>query len=268
LRFPRSGRLLTTGIWFYPLWKGYPFAQSGAFAESRIKVLWILEKCSSSLILLLLSVIFSKSVTVAAMAVLPDKEVCAAGKTVYVVNYGLHTGIVVNREDFIASMPMLAGNFPNGNYVEIGWGDAKFYQSRNPSIYLAIQAMFWPTESVLHVVAIPGMPRHYFSNDVNIIELSLTQDGYQRLLNYLAGTFTYLDNRQIVLLGPGLYGSSYFYRAEGEFHAFNNCNTWVARSLEQSGYPISSRGVVTATSLLSRIRSQGQVETESGCFSR
>jgi uncharacterized protein (TIGR02117 family) len=239
-----------------------------AFAESRMKFLRILEKCSSSSILLLLLVIFSRSVTAAATAFLPDKEVCAAGKTVYVVNHGLHTGIVVNREDFIALMPMLARNFTIGNYIEIGWGDAKFYQSRDPSIYLAIQAMLWPTESVLHVVAIPGMPHHYFSNGVTIIELSLTQDSYQRLLSYLADTFTYLGDRQIVLLGPGLYGSSYFYRAEGEFHTFNNCNTWVARSLEQSGYPISSRGVVTATSLLSRLRSQGQVEAKSGCFSR
>lgn len=228
----------------------------------------ILNKCSSSLILLLLLAIFSRSITVAAMALQPDQEVCAAGKTVYVVNYGLHTGIVVNREDFIASMPMLAGNFPIGNYVEIGWGDAKFYQSRDPSIYLAIQAMLWPTESVLHVVAIPGMPHHYFSNGVTIIELSLTQDGYQRLLRYLADTFAYLDTRQIVLLGPGLYGSSYFYRAKGEFHTFNNCHTWVARSLEQSGYPISSRGVVTAASLLSRLRSQERVESESECLPR
>lgn len=218
--------------------------------------------------LILLLVISSGRAIATTLPGFSAKERCEARKTAYVVNHGLHTGLVVNREDFISALPMLAGDFPVGNYVEIGWGDAKFYQSRETAIYLAIQAMLWPTEAVLHVVAIPGTPDHYFSNGVTIIELSLAMEKYQRLLGHVARTFVFLDAQQIARLGPGLYGKGYFYRAKGEFHTFNTCNTWIARSLEESGYPISSRGVVTARGLLSRLRSHSQVATEAGCFSR
>jgi len=38
-------------------------------------------------------------------------------------------------------------------------------------------------------------------------------------------------------LGPGLYGSSRFYRAVGTFHAFNVCNHWIAGLLDAAGVP-------------------------------
>jgi uncharacterized protein (TIGR02117 family) len=215
--------------------------------------------------LLLLLAAFLKNAFAAAIAPFPAVDTCEISKTVYIVNHGLHTGIVVNREDLIALVPVLAKDFMAGNYVEIGWGDAKFYQARVTSVFLAIQAIFWPGDAVLHVVAIQDAPYHYFPDNVTIVELSLPQDSYQKLLAFIADTFAYTNTRQVEQLGPGLYGNSYFYRAMGEFHAFNTCNTWIARSLEAAGYPISSHGVMTARGLLSRLRSQKMKEAEATC---
>lgn len=181
----------------------------------------------------------------------PELHPC---ELVYVVNHGLHTGIVVKREDLLAVVPGLSSDWTVGNYIEVGWGDAKYYQARKTSIILAIRAMFWPTDSVLHVVSIPETPHRFFWGDVTIVALTLPRVGYQRLLGFIAESFDYAEGRRMVSLGPGLYGNSRFYRARGSFHAFNTCNTWVARSLEVSGYPIRSRGIVSATGLLSRLR--------------
>jgi hypothetical protein len=35
---------------------------------------------------------------------------------------------------------------------------------------------------------------------------------------------------------------------------FNTCNTWVAKAIEKTGYPVSSTLTLTAESLLSQLR--------------
>jgi hypothetical protein len=38
-------------------------------------------------------------------------------------------------------------------------------------------------------------------------------------------------------LGPGLYGMSLFFRANGTFHLFHVCNHWIADLLDAAGVP-------------------------------
>jgi hypothetical protein len=38
-------------------------------------------------------------------------------------------------------------------------------------------------------------------------------------------------------LGPGLYGPSLFFRANGAFHLLNVCKHWIARLLDAAGVP-------------------------------
>ena len=185
-------------------------------------------------------------------------------ETFYIVNHGLHTGIAVNRKYLTDFIPSLKNDLESGDYVEIGWGDERFYQARTVTPALAIQAMLWPTASVLHVVSIPESPQRYFPK-TEILEISVPRSGYERMLAYIAETFELTNDGHIIRLGPGLYRNSYFYRATGAFHAFNTCNTWVARAIETTGYPISSDGIVRAESLLSRLR-QG-INTKMRCYS-
>ena len=58
------------------------------------------------------------------------------------------------------------------------------------------------------------------------------------------------------LEGVGLYGknNSFFYMANGEFHLFNNCNTWVASAIQSTGIGLDSTGIVTADNLLKTVR--------------
>lgn len=170
----------------------------------------------------------------------------------HVVSHGWHTGIVVSRRDLIGVVPELAKDFGSGEYIEVGWGDERFYQAQKVTLTLALRAIFWPTSSVLHVVAVPYPPRRFFPES-EVVEVSVPRAGYEKLLVFLAGSFTRTYDNDIVRLGSGLYGDSRFYRAEGNFHAFNTCNTWVAASIEKTGYPISSAGTLTAKGVLSRL---------------
>jgi uncharacterized protein (TIGR02117 family) len=182
----------------------------------------------------------------------------------YIVNHGLHTGIVVKRTDLTALIPELGEDLDTGEFLEIGWGDEKFYQARKVTPALAIQAMFWPTSSVLHVISIPESPRRYFPKN-EILEISVPPSGYAELLGYIAETFEYTAENQVIRLGPSLYGKGYFYKATGSFHAFNTCNTWTAGAIETTGYPIDSEGIIRSESLLNRLR-QG-ITIEMKCYS-
>jgi hypothetical protein len=39
-------------------------------------------------------------------------------------------------------------------------------------------------------------------------------------------------------LGPGIYGDSTFFRANGKYYFPNTCNVWTARGLKTAGVPI------------------------------
>lgn len=182
----------------------------------------------------------------------------------YIVNHGLHTGIVVKRNDLLDVVPSLTTDWDSGEYLEIGWGDEQFYQAPNATAGLAIQAMLWPTGSVLHMVGIPETPHRFFPK-IEILEISVPQSGYKKLLEYIAKTFEQTSDDNITRLGPGLYGNSHFYKATGSFHTFNTCNTWVAEAIETTGYPISSKGVIRAESLLSQLRRD--IDSGNKCFS-
>ncbi|MGH8353723.1 MAG: DUF2459 domain-containing protein [Pseudomonas sp.] len=184
----------------------------------------------------------------------PAGEVTGGGwRTFYVVNHGLHTGLAIARPDLLRVLPALAEASGAGDFVEFGWGDEDFYRAPQATLGLTLGALFWSKAAVLHVVEIAGDPRRRFAGS-EVIEVRVTEDGYRQLLAFLAGTFTRSAGGALATLGPGQYGESRFYQAEGSYSLFYTCNTWVAEALAVSGCPVSPRVVVTAGNVMSQLR--------------
>jgi uncharacterized protein (TIGR02117 family) len=173
-------------------------------------------------------------------------------KTVYIVNHGLHTGIVLPKKDAAPYMHSF-DDFKSARYLEIGWGDETYYQAEENTLWMGIRALSLPTNSVLHVAALQTDPVAYFSNS-EVIQLKLSKTGFIRLVEFIDNSFALNKKRQIIKLGSGLYGTSKFYRAEGTFHLFNNCNTWSARAIRSSGFPISTFYVFTAGNVMYQLK--------------
>jgi len=74
---------------------------------------------------------------------------------VYVVSHGWHTGFVIPAPEIQGVIPELERRFGNTPYIEYGWGDKGFYQAKETTLGLTLRAIFWPTESVVHSVAVP-----------------------------------------------------------------------------------------------------------------
>ena len=195
---------------------------------------------------------------------LPTRHRCHPKESFYVLGHGWHAGIALNRLDLLDVVPSLREDFPNGEYLEIGWGDAQFYQARTDTAYSAIRAILWPTSTVLHVVAVPKSLRDQFSGS-DVMEVSVPRAGYERLLAYVSRSFATTPDRDLLRLGPALYGEGWFYRAEGTFHAFNTCNTWVAKAIGSTGFPLDNRSVITVGALLTQLREGADANPQ--CYS-
>jgi len=74
--------------------------------------------------------------------------------TLYVVNHGWHTGLVIRRGDIPPGLWTEHAQAPPGEFLEAGWGEREFYQSRDPGLWLALRAALWPQASVLHLVGV------------------------------------------------------------------------------------------------------------------
>ena len=179
---------------------------------------------------------------------------CQRGQAFSVVSHGWHTGVVVGARDLEKRLPELAASLSGASKVEVGWGDAAFYRAPEPTVSLALRAILYPTDTVLHVVSIPGADLRTHFPDSTVVTLMVSESGYDGLLDYIVDTFARTPDGHVIPLERGLYGRSRFYRAEGWFDSSNTCNTWVARAVAASEYPLRTTAVVTAEGLLNVLR--------------
>jgi uncharacterized protein (TIGR02117 family) len=170
---------------------------------------------------------------------------------VFVVNHGYHAGIAIPRAALLdapdgrvrASLVAVATRFGDFQWLEIGWGDEGFYTQvptlSSLSVEMALRALFHPgNRSVLHVVGIVGAdPRPAFVG-LEAVPIRLGEVGFGRLLDRLDATFRVdEESHRPEVLGPGLYGASLFFRANGAFSLIHVCNHWIAGLLDAAGVP-------------------------------
>ena len=139
--------------------------------------------------------------------------------------------------------------------MEFGWGDEGFYQAETVTVGLALQAIFWPSDTVMHVVAVPRDPVRYFP-DSQVQVMALSAEGLGAMLGFMRDSFARDAQGRVLPLGPGLYGQSRFFRARGSYWALNTCNVWTAEALHASGYPIRVFGALTAESVMEQLSGQ------------
>lgn len=182
-----------------------------------------------------------------------------APAAIYLVSHGWHTGLAVRRADIPVGLWPESRDFPEADYLEVGWGDHDFYRSPDPGLWLTLRAALWPTPSVLHVVGVRDPLAAYFGAS-EVIELRLSRAGLERLMHYIHDAHARDDapaGTPLGSLGPGPYGDSRFYPARATFHLLRTCNVWTARALRAAGLPV--RDAITREGLMSQARGLGTV---------
>lgn len=178
--------------------------------------------------------------------------------SVHVVRHGWHSGIVVRAADVPEHAWPARREFIGAEHIELGWGDRAYYQAPDPSLWLGLRALLWPTAGVLHMVAFSGPVEHYFAS-AEIVALQITPQGFARLVAAISASHELDAAGQPIPLGPGLYGKSRFYASNEVFSLFATCNVWVAGMLREAGVPLSPTLSPTSGALFAQLRRHGQV---------
>ena len=216
---------------------------------------------------LLKALIISASLVILTIICFATELEKSSKNEVYVVNHGWHTGFVVHTSDIQKGIPELKNRFGNVPYIEFGWGDNEFYQAEEITSGITLKAIFLPTDSVVHAVALTLRADKYFKHS-EVEKFCLEDSELKSLVDFISNSFYRDESGDILKMNPGIYGDSQFYKAKGDFHIFNTCNKWTAKGLESAGMKISTTFKLTAGSImnyLSMKRSSGRIDLNMSC---
>ena len=177
--------------------------------------------------------------------------------TLWIVDHGWHTSIVVRRADVDRARWPELDDFSGATLVEVAWGDREFYMATSPTSGLAIKAAVVRSGSVLHVVGFTAPVTDYFAAS-EVVAIRLSNLGLDALADFVHAEYQRDRDGAPLRLGQSLYGSGSFYAARSRYHLFNTCNTWVARALSRAGLAVETAGVVTASDVMRQVRSIGE----------
>ncbi|NJW51703.1 TIGR02117 family protein [Salinimicrobium oceani] len=158
--------------------------------------------------------------------------------SIYLRSNGAHTDFifpieneVVNWNKLISAEHILSkrGNF---NYISFGWGDLEFYQKTpewdDVAFPTAMQAVFLPTPSAMHVEFESGIRMHQPTIPINI-----TRQQYLKLSEYVYQSFEKNPAGDIKPVKALHYNKNdAFFHANRALNLFYTCNTWVNNGLK------------------------------------
>ena len=176
---------------------------------------------------------------------------------VYLVSHGRHVGIALHREALAAERwPALNTLDALGppRYVEVGWGDMRYYTAAAPTWADGARALFWPTDSVLHLAGVYRPLPEAFPQRT-ILRVEVTATGFERLVDFIVAY--HADPIAPVPVARSLYGHGYFFAADRRYHVFYNSNRWTAEALERAGVPIASSIILFEHQLMAQAARTG-----------
>ena len=165
--------------------------------------------------------------------------------TIYLIKQRWHTAIVFHTEDVDTTILPEVNYFSGAELIDIGWGDEAFYQHPDFDWNLAYHALFYPTPSTLRMEGIFISMLEYFNISEIVVELKISNEQLTILLNYISDTIWRDSEENNKILSTQYLDRVYFFKANGEYHLFNTCNTWLANGLEQAGFDMEDNIILT-----------------------
>ena len=164
---------------------------------------------------------------------------------IYFIKQNWHTAIVLNVHEIDSILFREYSSFKEYRLIDIGWGDAEFYQYPGFDSGLAFSALFYSTPSSLRIEGINLSKEDYFRLSEIVIELYVSKEQFNSICNYINNTFYTDENGKTSILSKKGDGKIIFFMANGSYHLFNTCNTWLARGLNNAGIKIETDIVLT-----------------------
>lgn len=175
----------------------------------------------------------------------------------YLVSHGWHVGIAVESSAIEHKLPEHE-RMPSAQYLKFGWGDGRYYTDSDAGFWLLLRAAMLPTRSVIHIVGIDMPIDRYFSAS-DVIKIKISEEGADHFAEFVRDRFRLDDDGEVVFAADGLYSNSAFFNATGRYYLPKTSNTWTARALRQTGYPITPIYSLTSGNVIQQARKDGEV---------
>ena len=165
--------------------------------------------------------------------------------TIYLIKQRWHTAVVFHTEDVDSIIFPEVNYFKDAVLIDIGWGDEAFYQHPGFDWELAYHALFHSTPSTLRVEGIYFSKQKYFDISQIVIELKINDKQLEILLESVSETVWKDEKGNNKILSTQGLNRVIFFKANDDYHLFNTCNTWLAKSLKQAGFEIEDDIILT-----------------------
>ncbi|MBN1501853.1 MAG: DUF2459 domain-containing protein [Spirochaetes bacterium] len=179
--------------------------------------------------------------------------------TFYVVNNGLHTGIVIRITDETIRKISVLSEFRQFAYADFGWGDADYYQAGTGGIYLTLKALFVPSSSTVRVHGTDMSVDSITKYCIYSIRFTASSAQFDRICSFINGSFKHDNSGMFIKLSSNGSGNTVFYKSVYSYHLFNTCNTWIASALKKGDFRISKKIIITADDLYEAVSPLGEI---------
>jgi len=177
---------------------------------------------------------------------------------VQVLDNGFHTDLAVPREALVRRGGPLAravAGLAPGDWILIGWGDAKFYVDQSPiadRLPDGARAFFRPGNlSVVMLDPVNADPRLSYGEDS--ATLALTRAQFDRLAARVEASLDLSDGApRIAAARPG--DDARFFASRETFSILHLCNHWTADVLNAGGVPIRPAQSITSAEVMRSVR--------------
>lgn len=178
--------------------------------------------------------------------------------TVAVLNNGFHTDLAVPRRAIEARSGPLAETvrgLGGGDWILIGWGDARFYVDQSPisdRLPDGARAFFRPNNpSVIMLDPAQTDPRTGYRPDQRR-DLHLSPRAFDRVMDRIEGSLDLSSGKpQLAAQRPG--DDARFYASRETFSVLHLCNHWAAEVLNAGGLPIRPGRAVASSEVIATL---------------
>ena len=188
------------------------------------------------------------------------------GVEIHVLNNGFHTDLAVPRAALEARTGPLAEavrGLPPGDWVLIGWGDARFYVDQSPigdRLPDGARAFFRPgNASVIMLDPARRDPRDLVAADRRR-SLPLSAAGFEAMAAHIEASLDLEDGRaRIAAARAG--DDARFFASHEHFWIGRLCNHWSAGVLNAAGLPARPLRAITSSEVMATVE-RAQLDTD------
>ncbi|MHB8929777.1 MAG: DUF2459 domain-containing protein [Melioribacteraceae bacterium] len=178
---------------------------------------------------------------------------------IYLVKVNWHTGLMIPVNDFTKKILPVLSYFDGFKYVDIGWGDAEFYQSPGFNICLAVNAILVPTPTVIRIDGYKFPIERVIEWREFAIQFVLTKERFLRMADFINQSFKYDDYKKVIISLRDKEKPIIFFKSDHYYFFMRTCNTWAAEAIQSTGVEIDTFGLVTAGQLYSKLSRFGKI---------